>query len=127
MEKIIKKLKKIKINKIIDSEIDNIFDLGLVQDIKESNDSINIVIDIGKLNISQEQIKDLHNLLSVKINSSFQRKKINIIFTASKNKNLPEDESATNKDNNKKIEFVKNIIVVASGRVELVNQHFLLT
>ena len=118
MEKIIKKLKKIKINKIIDSEIDNIFDLNLVQDIKEGEKNINIIIDISKLNISQEQIKDLNNLLSVKLNSSFQRKKINIIFTASKGESVNKEgiSDVKNEDDKKKIPFVKNIIVVASGK-----------
>ncbi len=114
MEKIIKDLKKIKINHIINTREDNLFDLGVIDDVKEKENNIIIVIDISNLTMSQEQTDELQNLLIKKLKKPFSRKKINIIFTANKKTNL--NISKEKQLESKKIPFVKKVIIVASGK-----------
>ena len=117
MEKrIIKILKKLKISDLLPHNIrGNLVDLGTISKVMVKDKSVTFAIDIGILNLNPQNAKILEQRCKEQIIKNSDLEKINIILTAHK----PEESKKNNQTHsnyNNKIDGVKRIIAIASGK-----------
>lgn len=128
-EKILKDLEKIELTAILPvKEGVNLINSNSLSDLKITDDSITLIIDLVPLNIGKKEANILQELLVEKLQKPkffTKAKKVNVIFTSNQKIKEQSGYSADNKesavgnleDNQiPKINFVKNIIAVASGK-----------
>lgn len=126
-EKILQDLKKINIIDLLKlKEKTDLVDSGSVFDIKIGEDSSTIILDLVPLDLNKDEAKIIEDLIVKKLEkpkSLFKKaQKFNVIFTSNKKiknsgaKKVNFEKNQEQKSEIPAIPFVKNIIVVASGK-----------